>query len=531
MDNILIIIAISIYFINTIWKLKKQLHLLQLHSYMNPRYVRWLRQHYAKTFSLKEGFPCLALVPLMFGSFMVSSLLWSASYLVLFLTRTKTQEKKKLVFTPRATRLFSLTIFLLLGLCFVNAYTIISSKNMLITFMSLTVLILFHLFPFVLILLGNLLIAPLEKAINHWYYHDARTRIQQMPRLQVIGITGSFGKTSTKTILQRMLAEKFQVLMTPESYNTPMGITKVIRTSLTPIYEIFIAEMGAKQPGDIQELCDLVAPRFGILTAIGEQHLETFKSLENIKCTKHELIESLPDQGIAFLNMDNGHIRELAPLTTVKKIFYGIDSEGLHYSAKQIRMTSTGSTFEWCTPDGKQHLFQTKLLGKHNIYNILAASAVASELEVEPHILSAVVRSLAPISHRLELKRTSQNITIIDDAFNANPVGAHSALDVLKAIEGERKILISPGMVELGEREYELNKAFGSHAAEVCDYIILVGQQQTVPIQQGLQAANYSQAQYYIAQDLNDANQHLRTVVQPGDVVLYENDLPDTYNE
>ncbi len=513
----------------TVWKLKKQLHVLQLNSYMNDRYLRWLRQNHAKTWSFYELLPLFALVPMFLNLPISASLLWGGSYGLLLSMRQKGPDKKKLVFTQRATRLFAAMLAIFFILCIIGCWLLTSSDMLVVKTMVLLMLTLLSTVSFGMALGANGLMQPLENAINRRYYHDARVRIRQMPRLQTIGITGSFGKTSTKTIVTKILAERFHVLMTPESYNTPMGITKVIRSSLTPVHEIFVAEMGAKQRGDIRELCNLVSPKFGILTAIGEQHLETFKTLENIKHTKHELIESLPADGIAFLNMDNEHIQGLAPLTQVKKVFFGIDSAELHYSARNIRISSAGSSFDFHSPNGKQAVFHTKLLGRHNIYNILAASAVACELGIDVKTIASVVRTLIPVAHRLELKKTSQNITIIDDAFNSNPVGARSALEVLKGIEGKKKILISPGMVELGEREYEFNYEFGVQAATNCDYIILVGQQQTRPIQEALQTAGYES--YYAAKNLTDANQHLWTMVQSGDVVLYENDLPDTYNE
>jgi len=531
MKTILFLIAILTYFLSTTRKLQKQLHFLQLNSYMNNRYVRWLRQNYARTWSVKEFLPVLSLPLLLSDSTLLAWLAWSGGYLFLVLRGSSAPDKKKLVFTPRAIRLFVTMLVVCSVFCGVGAWVVISANSLSSKVSVLLVFILINVAPFSIALVANTLVQPLEKAINHWYYDDARKRIQQMPRVQVIGITGSFGKTSTKTIVSQMLAEHFHVLMTPESYNTPMGVTKVIRNSLTPVHEMFVVEMGAKQRGDIRELCDLVSPRFGILTAIGEQHLETFGNLDNITRTKFELVESLPADGIAFLNMDNEHIRELAPLTQVKTVLYGIEAEGLHYAARNIQVSSTGSSFEFWTRNGEHTMFHTKLLGKHAIYNILAASAVACELKIDLPAIVAVVRTLTPVAHRLELKKTSQNITIIDDAFNSNPVGAHSALEVLQMIEGGKKILISPGMVELGEREYELNKAFGTHAAEVCDDIILVGHQQTRPIQEGLQAANYAAHSYYVAKNLQEANQHLWSIVQAGDVVLYENDLPDTYDE
>ncbi len=526
-----VLLALAAYGVHTVWKLKKQLHTLQLNSYRTERYFRWLKQNFRKTIAPLDAIPAIGLLPVLFGEIGMAALIWIAAYAALFFFRSPQKEKKPLVWTQRAIRLFAAMLILLIGLTIPGLSAWLASNSRVIAFMLFTGLLLLNLFPCALALAANVVTTPLESAINRWFYNDARRRIRQMPRLRVIGITGSFGKTSTKTMLQRMLAEEFHVVMTPESYNTPMGVTKVIRSTLTPVHEMFVVEMGARQPGDIRELCELVAPKIGVLTAIGEQHLETFHDIETIIRTKHELIEALPPDGVAFLNMDNEHVRSVANLTPVKKIFYGIDSDDLHYSAKNLRVSGAGSAFEFCTPDGRQKTFHTRLLGKHNIYNIVAAAAVACELGMDLAIIAAVVKNLDPVTHRLELKKTAQNITIIDDAYNSNPVGAHSALDVLASMEGGQRILITPGMVELGAREYELNHAFGKHAAECCDYVILVGQKQTIPIQEGLKASNYQAERCYVAANLTDANRHLWTFVKPGDFVMYENDLPDTYNE
>ena len=531
MIKLVILLSFIIHFAYTLWTLKKALHILQLNSYRNSRYLRWVHKNYSRIIRPTDFLPGVALPLLLFELSMIASLVWIASYLFLFLTRCDSPEKKKFVWTSRVQRLFVATVVLLVVLSAVAFYTLWYANTVFVSFTVFAALMLLSVFSVSLVLIGNLLIAPLEQAINRWYYHDAKRLVKEMPNLAVIGITGSFGKTSTKYILSKILSEQFNVLMTPESYNTPMGITKVIRTSLKPIHDIFIAEMGAKQKGDIKELCHLVSPRLGILTAIGEQHLETFKSLETIKRTKNELVESLPDNGIAFLNWDNEHIRALPQPAQVKTIHYGINSAGLDYAAENLQLTSEGQTFTVCQPDGSRFVLQTKLLGQYNIYNILAAVACACELGVDREIISYVVKNLVPIPHRLELKRSLNNVTIIDDAFNSNPMGAKMALAVLKNLVGHQKILVTPGMVELGAKEYELNKAFGIDAAAVCDYIILVGQKQTAPIQEGLQSQHYAGEKYYVAKDFSDAMQHLQIVAQAGDVVLFENDLPDTYNE
>lgn len=530
MMKLLLLLSLVSHFVYTLWTLKKSLHILQLTSYRNSRYWRWIQKNALKTTRPTEFLPSVAIVLWFFGLTLISSVVWIAGYLFLFLTITESPEKKKFVWTSRVKRLFTATLLLLVALSVGAFYTVWNAQTVYVSPIVFAILMLISAFSFSLVLLANLLMAPLEKAINSWYFNDARQRLKEMPNLTVIGITGSYGKTSTKYILNQILSEKFHLLSTPESYNTPMGVTKVIRSSLKPIHEIFITEMGAKQKGDIKELCHLVSPQIGILTAVGEQHLETFKTLENIKRTKYELIESLPDNGLAVINGDNPYIREL-PLPKVKTIYYGMESNDLQTVAEDLQLTSEGSVFTVRQEEGSRLTLQTKLLGKHNIYNILAAVSVASELGVDSETISYVVRNLAPIPHRLELKHSSKEVTIIDDAFNSNPIGAKMALEVLFNMAGNQKILVTPGMVELGAKEYELNKAFGVEASEVCDYIILVGEKQTAPIQEGLQSRNYSPSNYYIAKDFSDARQHLQTIAQTGDVVLFENDLPDTYNE
>ena len=433
--------------------------------------------------------------------------------------------------TARAKRLFGLTVFLAAGFGLVGFLIIVLNGSPGASILVLSVLAVLTSFSFALLAAGNFLISPLETAINQWYYRDAQKIIRSMPGLQVIGLTGSFGKTSTKNILTKILASHFQVLTTPGSYNTPMGVTKVIRTMLKPIHEVFVVEMGAKQKGDIKELCDLVSPKMGILTAIGEQHLESFKTLDRIKETKFELIESLPMDGLAFFNLDDENVRAVAPKARVRSITYGITSAEADYRADGIQFTGRGMSFNVTGPQNDTAQIQTRLLGRHNVANILAGVAVACELGIPLTAAARAARDVEPVPHRLELKKTAAGVTIIDDAFNANPVGAKMALEVLAAIPTGRKIIITPGMIELGSREYELNKALAIQAAAACDYIILVGLKQTKPLQDGLQEINFPADRLYVARDLFDANRRMQSIVQAGDVVLFENDLPDTFNE
>jgi UDP-N-acetylmuramyl pentapeptide synthase len=517
----------------TAWKIKKHLHILQLNSYFNSRYFIWLKKRALQVFHIKDLAPLIALIGTFFQVPLIMLLLFVIIYFRLLLLRTKLPEKKPLVFTPRAMRLFSANMILLVmleALLFILWWY----RGDVWLVVALVILVIYNfLVPMILMLL-NLLILPLEQLIQNWYFRDAYNQIRALSKLKVIGITGSFGKTTTKYVLAEILRQKFNTLKTPGSYNTTMGVTKVIRTDLKPTHEVFVVEMSAKKIGDIKEICDLVQPQYGLITAIGEQHLDTFKTLENIIDTKNELIESLSPNGVAFFNMDDVNCQALAKMAQCRVVRYGIEaaSTELDYYIKDSKIDEHGSNFTVVrTRDNSQAIFQTKLLGKHNIYNMLGAIAVAAEFGMELREMLYPVRQLAAIPHRLELKHVGTDIIFIDDAFNSNPVGSKMALDVLEQISGKRKIIITPGMVELGAKEDEYNERLGEHIAAVCDYVILVGKEQTLALQRGLKTQVYAENALFVAVDFAQAKQHLEQILQAGDVVLFENDLPDNYSE
>lgn len=522
---IAILVLLFVHFAYTIYQIKKDLHILQLNSYYNRRHLHWLLNNWSSLFSRKKILPFIAIPLVLIYPRFIVLLYLGCVYLFLIITSgEKTQNKKPLVFTARAVRIYGISLLLLLFFEYFT-YTFLT-KSITTDFEAIIAMVVIGCLSFIILFMANLLLLPLEKFINNYYFQDARKRLASLKNLTIIGITGSFGKTSTKHILNEILRHKFNILALPGSFNTPMGIAKIVRSGIKPTHEIFVAELSAKKIGDIAELCCLVKPKFGVITAIGEQHLETFKTLENIKYTKNELIECLPEDGTAFFNMDNEHCRDLAYHTKKHSVYYGIDSENLHYCAHDINVDSRGSKFTITKNDGNSMLFQTRLLGKHNIYNILAAISVASELGIELKDMVYPIRNLQPVEHRLELRKIGPGATLLDDTFNSNPIGSQMALEVLNKIPGTRKIIITPGMIELGEKQQELNKNFGEYIAEVCNYAILVGKNQSLPIQQGLENKNFPKENCYIADDFQDAYQYLLGFLQKDDVVLMENDLP-----
>ncbi len=503
--------------------LYRHVHMMQQNGYRVDRYWQWYKVRIIKDTRYTE---VLLLIPLILGFFSKVACAIAAIVVFAFLLFISwprpARDKKPLVFTGRAKRLYLLSAILMTAK--VVSFIFVIHHGALLMFL----LLLLCYFSRYYMLMAALILIPIENMINNRYLNDAKQKIARLPDLKRIGITGSFGKTSAKMIMAALLSEKYQTLATPASYNTPMGITKVIREQLSAVDEVFIAEMGAKQKGDIAELCELVHPSIGVLTAIGEQHLETFGSIETIIDTKFELLTSLPKDGIAIVNGDDARIMANISQSPVKVLTYGF-AEQNDYWADQISHDEKGVSFTFHHGEIAES-FSSVLLGRHMISNILAALAVADQLGLSPEEMRRGVKALPAIAHRLQLS-SSGGFFILDDAFNSNPTGAEAAMEVLAAFADSKKIIITPGMVELGEREYQLNFELGQKMAKVADYIILVGKTHSQPLQDGVAAANYPPEQLYVAEDLADARRRMAKVVEEKAVVLFENDLPDTYNE
>ncbi len=533
MNLIIIIIGLLIFGLYMALKLKHDLHMLQQNSYINQRYLRWSRLNSRPPLSdlLCFGLMLIAFIlairgrtDLVIYAYLLLSLIAIARIIYL---KKRPPAKKPLVMTARAKRLYFSALGLWLILTVGCALIYQPLNNPFYHYLALLGLWAIIAYSGHYLLLINILLKPIEQSINHKYLNQAKQILAARPDLIKIAITGSYGKTSVKMILAAMLAEQFITLATPESVNTPMGITRIVREKLKPIHQIFICEMGAKQVGDIAELCDLVQPKAAILTAIGAQHLETFGSQQNIINTKFELIRALPADGLAVLNLANQYIFDNQEQAPCPIIGYGLDAAQAYF-AQNISYQAQGLSFDIIAPNGESATFNSRLLGNHNINNIVGAAALAHQLGLPLAKAALAVRSLAPLEHRLQIIKAA-HYTIIDDAFNSNPAGAKAAIEVLGQMQGNQKILITPGMVELGAKEAELNRQMAAFAATVCDYIILVGKKHSLPLQEGLKQAAYTK--FAVAADLNEARTILAEIVQKDDIVLFENDLPDTYNE
>jgi len=520
--------------------------MLQLEGYKEKKYIVRIRSS-KKAYSnkLKGSLLLLTIATVLYGVFVniinderqiivvriIYYFIWVICFIITLTTKPE-KPKKPLVYTNRAKRLFvgNGILNLVLSFAILLLYNLYFYFNLEYIPLVLYLHFILYYFQSHLLYASNLIIKPLEKRINKYYYEKAQKKILSMKSLQVVGITGSFGKTSTKFITSTILKQRYRVLTTPESYNTPMGLSKVINEKLDEKHQIFVAEMGARNIGDIRELAKLTKPTIGVITSIGPTHLETFKNIDNIMKTKYELIEELPPEGIAIFNYDNEYVRRLADKTFKEKILFGMkDIEKLDLYAEDIQITDEGSIFMLKDKRGNSVQCKTKLLGKHNIYNILAGASVAIALGLNLEEIKKGIEKIEPIPHRLSLINPGTGITIIDDSFNSNPIGAKAALEVLQQIKGNKKIIVTPGMVELGEREKEINKEFGKNIAKVCDRVILVGKAITDSIYKGLMEAGYNKENVFVVDSLDEATLIIQQIAKPEDVILFENDLPDNY--
>lgn len=525
----LVYITIIIAVIALVFEFRRQLMMLQQNSYRNDRYSRWLSTSQDRTSAMRlvSGAVLLASLSTLTPAIWISAGLICAVSLTNTIILVRKKYKKPLVMTRRASRIL-LTMLLLAAIPTVICLFVCQAQGASLIFVVDIILAAFC-FSQSFALVANWLLKPVEANINRKYYQDAERILRGMPDLKIIGVTGSYGKTSTKHYLNRILSEKYDVMMTPGSFNTTMGVIRTVREYLKPYNEVFIVEMGAKQPGDIKEICDLVHPEIGIVTAVGEQHLESFKTIENVQRTKFELIDSLPTDGLAVVNNDFPFVAN-RKVDNVKCIRYAVSECGpAEYIAEDIRYSAHGTSFTVVTPTGEKFGFSTHLVGECNVSNLLAAIIVALRLEVPIEKIRYAVNDIQQVEHRLNMKRTPGGVTIIDDAFNSNPTGSKMALDVLKMMTGGRRIIVTPGMIELGERQEELNAKFGEYIAGAADIAIIVGHYNREAIISGIKSTDTTSLDVHTVNSFSEAQQLLATTLKPGDTILYENDLPDTF--
>lgn len=543
-----LLLIVSIAMINLIFALplsRKYMQILQQSGYVKSEFLRWLARKdnvYLVRLAMVAMLSMLSyfIFSIAFAFveneiIMYIGFVFYALFLAIYIRSDfKRKEKSPLVITKRVARLyitFSIIHFLItFGLLLLaNVIGFLSKNNGVFLRVRFIIVCITPLLVPVSVILAALFNAPMEKLNNKKYVEKCRKTLSEYKDLIKIGITGSYGKTSVKEILKTMLSEKYKVLSTPASYNTPMGICKTVN-KLNPTYDVFIAEMGARHEGDIKELCDIVHPSYAIVNGIIEHHMETFASLAKIIKTKAELIDEVSENGVAVLSSDNDNTSSLADKYKGKNIILaGVNTDkNPPVYASDIRSTGAGTEFILHV-FGKTCDASTTLLGRHNVSNITLAAAICYKLGLTIEEIAAGIARIRPIKHRLEVSYNDLGMTVIDDSYNSNVSGTRAAIEVLSGFKG-RKIIVTPGIVEMGRAQDYANFELGERLAGAVDIAILVGGINSYKIRDGMLKAGFPLDNIYIAKDLEDAKTYLKKHSLAGDVVLFENDLPDKFS-
>ena len=502
-------IFIIFYLVLNFFVLKYNLHIFQQGYYMYDTHLKFVLNN-KKKYILIFLMSILSILLLIY-KFRILFVILPLIY-VFYLVYEK-EVVKPLVFTSRIKRLYA-TNYILLVLIYFILYKARMYQYAYIVLISIS-----FLYTYLLDILNK----PINKMINNYYVNDAKSILNKRKDLIVIAVTGSYGKTSTKNYITELLGTKYNVLKTPGNFNTLLGITRTVREHLKPTHEIFVCEVGIDRVGQMDKIIKLITPNYVVITSLGKQHLETFKTFENLKESKLTLLKGLTKDGVAFLNHDDEELKKVK--TDHKVIGYGVNSD---ISLNKVNYSNKGMNFN-VTINKEKYDFETKILGEHNLNNILGALTIANYFEVSIKQMIHGIKMLQPTPHRLELS-IKNGVTILDDSYNSNPVGARGAFNTLKMFKGTR-IAITPGMVELGIEEDKLNYELAKDVSECADYFILIGKNQTKSFYKGLIEKKFNKDNIFIAESFTEGYIYVGKIEGKDKVVLIENDLPDSYKK
>jgi UDP-N-acetylmuramoyl-tripeptide--D-alanyl-D-alanine ligase len=360
--------------------------------------------------------------------------------------------------------------------------------------------------------------APLERRLAARFVRKATQRLAEVsPR--VVAITGSYGKTSTKFYAAHLLREKYVTLASPASFNNLSGLSRAINERLMPGTEVFVAEMGTYGPGEIRTMCNWLRPEIAVITAIGPVHLERMGSIDNIVRAKSEILENAR---VAVINIDGPHLAELA-MSFENRGGRVIRCSRLDPAA-DVHVASDGDELRISVYG---ELLSAMTLPNVFPANLACAIGVALAMDITPSDVPARLAALPATEHRQKVLHAANDVIVVDDTYNSNPEGSAHALAALAALApGARRVVVTPGMVELGREQFAANEEFARRAATVATDVLVVGRTNRRALLRGAAAGA---ARVQVCADRSEAVAWVRRQLVAGDAVLYENDLPDHY--
>jgi len=322
--------------------------------------------------------------------------------------------------------------------------------------------------------------------------------------VKIIGIAGSYGKTTMKEAISTILSQKYTVLKTPENINTSLGIARMINRKLNEKTEVLVVEMGEYTKGDIHYICTVVKPQIGIITGINEAHLERMGKIENTIQTIFEIAQNMNKKGLLVLNGDDELIKS---------------NYNSYISQQKVA---------WYSKDNSLDL-KSGLLGRYGRGVVHAGSIIGKELGLSDEQIKKGAALVKPLSHRLEPIEGARGVLVIDDSYNGNPEGVREAIHVLSTYEGRRKVYITPGLVETGEKNAEIHREIGQELAPVADLVVLIENSATPFIAEGLIEKGFKKDALLWYKSSTAAHADMGNIVRPNDVVVFQNDWPDNY--
>lgn len=512
----------------------KTLGVMQQGGYKNGTFFRWLEKKENMLFNrLCVLALCLALssaiTALCFSflgvkaALLISALPFAFLLLGYLYSDYKRALKVPIKKTGRFQRLFVCYFFLVLCLSYLLIAVLAflakwngSTLYGLIAYVPFALLV--PILPFILCL-ANALTGIFENARNRKFVKRAGQVLDEKKIVRV-GIVGSYGKTSVKNILKTILSEKYAVVATPESYNTPIGIAKTVALPEFENAEILIAEMGARKAGDIAELCQLVKPDFAIFTGVCAQHIQTFGSIQNVFQEKSEIIKSG-----AFVVCGENLKSSVEEAFEKEYIDEAVAFAGVA-QVQDLQLLPTHTKFVLCLGEEKIGV-STRLLGRMAVENIAIAAYLAHEcLGLSTEEIARGIEKIHPVPHRLQLLENG-GAYILDDGYNCNAVGAKEALAALSRFTGG-KCVVTPGIVECGVLEEEINGELGKQIAQAgLDKVVLVGETLVGAVKAGFIEAGGNVENIAVVKTLDEAKAELASWLGAGDCVLFLNDLPD----
>lgn len=507
-------------------RLRTYLHIYQQEEYQPIRFIRWLWRTRSLDRKLTLVIVILGAADLFFHlNYELAVACLSAVFALFALIEKdpRNAAKKKLIMTARATRIFWCALLLSALVAFLYTLPGVPALAWIVPVQAI---------PFALPL-ANLILTPYEKSVQKRFWREAHAKLLAL-QPTVVGITGSYGKTSTKHILGHILGVQASTLITPGSVNTPMGIARIVREQLGPHHRFFVCEMGAYGPGSIARLCKLAPPKVGAITAIGMAHYERFKSLEAVAQTKFELAEAVAQaKGTAIVHEQamNFPASQAFARDHAETLQVVGEAEGaaVHILRAAQERDGIAADVEW---QGRTFALRAPLFGEHHIGNMAVAFGTACALGVNPDDAVLALATTPQISHRLQVGEGYAQSRLIDDAYNSNPAGFASALKLLDQlrVDGGRRILVTPGMVELGTAHDTEHRVIGKLAGQYADILLPVLPERIAELTIGFRETN-PEGVVVPCPNFHLARRWLEANVQKEDVVLMENDLPDLYEK